>query len=55
MVGHLDHVEQRMLARMPRKQDVDVVAILRAAIARDPAPPRLVARPARRRPAHRPP
>jgi len=39
MVGHLDHVEQRVLARMPRKQDIDVGAILRAAIARDPAPP----------------
>jgi hypothetical protein len=49
MVGHLDHVEQRVLARMPRKQDIDVGAILRAAIARDPAPPRLAARPARRR------
>lgn len=33
MVGHLDHVEQRVLARMPKKKDLDVGAILRAAIA----------------------
>jgi DNA-binding GntR family transcriptional regulator len=32
MVGHLDHVEQRVLARMPRKRDTDVGAILRAAM-----------------------
>jgi DNA-binding GntR family transcriptional regulator len=32
MVGHLDHVEQRVLARMPRSRDTDVGAILRAAM-----------------------
>jgi DNA-binding GntR family transcriptional regulator len=33
MADHLDHVEQRVLARMPRKRDTDVGAILRAAMA----------------------
>jgi DNA-binding GntR family transcriptional regulator len=33
MVGHLEHVEQRVLARLPKKKEVDVGAILRAAMA----------------------
>jgi DNA-binding GntR family transcriptional regulator len=32
MVGHLDHVERRVLARMPGARDMDVGAILRAAM-----------------------
>jgi len=32
MLGHLDHVEQRVLYRMPKLQDTDVGAILRAAM-----------------------
>lgn len=32
MLGHLDHVERRVLDRMPRQHDTDVGAILRAAL-----------------------